>query len=33
MIIFNNNTSHHIFISSENTNCLIQSIEITHFIT
>ena len=28
-----NNTSHHIFISSENTNCLIQSIEITHFIT
>jgi len=28
-----NNTSHHIFISSENTNCLIQSLEITHFIT
>ena len=27
-----NNTSHHIFISSENTNCLIQSFEITNFI-
>lgn len=31
--ILTNNTSHHIFISSENTNCLIQNIEITHFIT
>jgi hypothetical protein len=29
----NNNSSHHIFISSENTNCLIQGFEITHFIT
>ena len=31
--LLSNNTSQHIFISSENTNCLIQSIEITHFIT
>jgi len=27
-----NNTSHHIFISSENTNCLINSLEISYFI-